>query len=217
MTNASIHWTQKEADLLTRLYPDTSTKEIAKRLGISIKRIYTKAAQLGLKKSSTYLASPDAYRFRKGDGVGSTTRFKPGQTPWNKGKKGLNIGGIETQFKPGHRGGKAAELYRQIGSERISKDGYIQRKINDDMPMHRRWRMVHIINWEAANGPLPKGHAIAFKDGNKQNVALENLEIVTRAELMRRNSYHENYPKEVAQLVQLRGAITRQINKRNRA
>ena len=39
--------------------------------------------------------------------------------------------------------------------------------------------------------------------------------LMTRAELMKRNSYHNRYPKEVARLVQLRGAVTRQINKRS--
>jgi hypothetical protein len=32
---------------------------------------------------------------------------------------------------------------------------------------------------------------------------------------MNRNTYH-NYPKEIANLVQLRGALTRQINKAKR-
>lgn len=210
-------WTDDQVDALTRLYPDTPTADIAKQFGITVERVYSKANLLGLKKSEAYLASPAACRLRKGDGVGAATRFKPGQHSWNKGMKGLNLGGIETQFKPGHRGGKAAELYQPIGTERISKDGYVQRKINDDMPLQRRWRGVHIINWEAVNGPLPKGHALVFKDGNKQNTAVENLELLSRAELMRRNSYHTNYPKEVAQLVQLRGAITRQINKRSKA
>lgn len=210
-------WTDDQVEALTRLYPDTPTADIAKQLGITVDRVYSKANLLGLKKSDAYLASPAACRLRKGDGVGAATRFKPGQNSWNKGMKGLNLGGIETQFKPGHRGGKAAELYQPIGTERISKDGYVQRKINDDMPLQRRWRGVHIINWEAVNGPLPKGHALVFKDGNKQNTAVENLELLSRAELMRRNSYHTNYPKEVAQLVQLRGAITRQINKRSKA
>lgn len=209
-------WTTDQVDALTRLYPDTPTADIAKQLGITVERVYSKANLLGLKKSDAYLDSPAACRLRKGDGVGAATRFKPGQQSWNKGMNGLNLGGIETQFKPGHRGGKAAELYQPIGTERISKDGYIQRKINDDMPLQKRWRGVHIINWEAVNGPLLKGHALVFKDGNKQNTAVENLELLSRAELMRRNSYHTNYPKEVAQLVQLRGAITRQINKRSK-
>jgi hypothetical protein len=210
-------WTAEEVDLLTRLYPYMKTESIAKQIGISISRTYWKAAKLGLKKSDAYLASQEACRLRKGDGVGAATRFKPGNQSWNKGKKGLTLGGVETQFKPGHRGGKAAELYQPIGTERISKDGYVQRKVNDDMPLQRRWRGVHIINWEAVNGQLPKGHVLVFKDGNKQNTAVENIELLSRAELMRRNSYHMNYPKEVAQLVQLRGAITRQINNRSKS
>lgn len=210
-------WTESEIGLLARLYPDTPSVEIAKQLDMSIDRIYSKANLLGLKKSAAYLESPAACRLRRGDNVGAGSRFKPGQQAWNKGLKGLHIGGEATQFKPGNRSGRAVEIYQPIGAERISKDGYLQRKVNDDMPLQKRWRGVHIVVWEEANGPLPAGHAIVFKDRNKKNIALGNLELVTRAELMRRNSYHMNYPKEVAQLVQLRGAITRQINRRSKA
>lgn len=41
--------------------------------------------------------------------------------------------------------------------------------------------------WEAANGPVPPGHALIFADGNKQNITLENLILVTRAQLARLN------------------------------
>lgn len=143
-------------------------------------------------------------------------QFQPGQTPWNKGTHYVAGGrSAETRFKPGNRTGKANTMYQPVGAERISKDGYLQRKINDDLPLQKRWRGVHIINWEAVNGPLPKGHALVFRDGNKQNTALENLELITRAALMKRNTIH-NYPKEIAELVQLRGAITRQINRQER-
>lgn len=37
---------------------------------------------------------------------------------------------------------------------------------------------------------------------------------MTRAELMRRNSLHTNYPPQLVSLVQLRGALNRQINRR---
>lgn len=36
---------------------------------------------------------------------------------------------------------------------------------------------------------------------------------MSRHENMRRNSYHTNYPPEVARLVQLKGAISRQVNR----
>lgn len=208
-------WTEAEIDVVKARYADTKTETLAQELGVTVDRMYRLAARLGLKKSAAYLASPDACRLRRGDNVGMSGRFKKGLVPWNKGKKGLCCGGKETQFKPGHRGGKAADLYQPIGTVRISKDGYLQRKINDDMPLQKRWRGVHILVWEEANGPLPAGHAVTFKDGNKQNTALDNLQLVTRAELMRRNTVHNRGP-EIAQLVRLRGAITRQINRRKK-
>lgn len=118
-----------------------------------------------------------------------------------------------TQFKKGHRYGRAQQLYKPVGSERLSEGGYLERKINDDMPRWSRWRAVHLIEWEAVNGPLPTGHALTFKDGDKTNLVLDNLVLITRAELMRCNSYHQ-YGPEIAQLVQLRGAVSRRINHR---
>lgn len=152
-------------------------------------------------------------RYKRFEISGLPFRFKAGHTPWNKGMKGLDIGGHATRFKKGNRSGSAAHFYQPIGAERIRKDGYLQRKVNDDLPLQRRWRLVHLLVWEAANGPVPPNHAVAFKDGNKQNISIDNLELISRAELMRRNSCHQ-YGQEVAKLVQLRGAVTRQINKR---
>lgn len=203
-------WITEQEALLTKLYPDTVTEMLAQQLGLTASQVYGKAKKMGLKKSPAFLSSPEAHRL---DGLkGAATRFSKGHETWNKGMKGLDIGGHETRFKPGHRSGKAAELYQPIGSERISKDGYLQRKVNDDMPLQKRWRGVHIIVWEEANGPLPEGHAVTLKDGNKQNTDLENLELVSRAELMRRNTVH-NYPKPVAELIQLRGALKRKLNR----
>ncbi len=209
-------WTTRQVQLLTELYPHHSTAYVAERVGRSEKSCYTKAKQLGLKKTPEYLASPAACRLRRGDNTGAETRFKPGNIAWNKGMKGLQIGGKATQFKPGHRGGKALERYQPIGTERISKDGYLERKINDDMPLQKRWRAVHLVLWEEANGPVPKGHAVVFKDGDKSNITLDNLELISRAELMRRNTYHR-YGKEIAQAIQLKGAITRKINRMEKA
>lgn len=195
------------------LYADMPTERLAELLGRSTSSTYNAAAKLGLHKSAQYMASPQACRLRQGDNVGAATRFHAGQTPWNKGMKGLQMGGVATQYKPGNRSGKAVELHKPIGTERISKDGYLQRKINDDMPLHRRWRGVHLLLWEESHGPIPPGHAVVFKNGNKADIRLDNLELVSRGALMKRNSYH-NYGKDIAQLVQLKGAVTRVINRR---
>lgn len=211
------HWTADQLFLLRRLYPDNKTEDIAPVIGRPMRSVYQKAASLGIKKSPAFIASGKAGRL---DGVrGGATRFKKGQVPVNKGlrRPGWAPGRMaETQFKPGERRGVAVKLYQPIGTKRISQDGYLERKVNDDLPLQKRWRAVHLITWEAANGPLPAGHAVSFKDGNKKNTSLENLELISRAELMRRNSYHQ-YGPEIARIVQLRGAVSRQINKRTKS
>jgi len=121
----------------------------------------------------------------------------------------------ETQFKKGVRQGVAVRLYKPIGTERISKDGYLERKVNDNLPLQARWRSVHLLVWEAANGPLPKGHAIAFKNGDKRDIRLDNLECITRAQLMLRNTIH-NLPTPLAQTIQVLGALRRKINRKAR-
>jgi hypothetical protein len=72
-----------------------------------------------------------------------------------------------------------------------------------------------VLTWEAVHGPLPIGKIVIFSDHDRRNFALSNLLAVTRAEHMRRITYHR-YPKELARLIQLRGALNRQINKRER-
>lgn len=202
-------WTEDELAALRLLYPSRPTAEVAQNLNRSERSTYAQANLLGLKKSAEYLAGVHSKRFKSGE-AGKRTQFKKGQKPWNKGKKGLMLSGPETQFKPGH----VPHNTQPVGSERIcSKDGYLIRKVRDTGVKRNDWAPVHIWTWEQHNGPVPDGHIVVFRDGNKQNIVIENLELITRAENMRRNSYH-NYPKEIARLIQLRGAVNRQINKR---
>lgn len=208
-------WTPGQIATLVDLYPNSSSADIAAVIGCSLNSIYSKANKLGLAKSDDYLASPAACRLRRGDNVGAKSRFKPGQPSWNKGKKGLAIGGKETQFKPGHRGGKAALLYQPIGTERITKDGYRQRKVNDDMPLQRRWKFVHIIVWEEHNGPVPPAHVVVFRNSDRANVAIENLELLHRRDLMSRNTIH-NLPPQLKEVIDLKRHITRHINQKEK-
>lgn len=209
-------WADEETRTLVEQYADTPTSEIAAALGRTLDQCYRKAYALGLKKSAQFLDSERSGRLT-GSNRSTSTRFQAGAAPWNKGTNFVAGGrSAETRFVKGERRGVAVALYQPIGAERISKDGYLQRKVNDDLPIHRRWRAVHVLAWEEVNGPLPPGHAVVFRDGNKANVALENLELVSRAELLSRNTLHR-YPKEVALLIQLRGALMRKINNRLRS
>ena len=112
---------------------------------------------------------------RQGWLTGRTGQITKGSVSWNKGRKcpegegGKNPNARKTQFKPGTRQGVATKLYKPIGTERLSKDGYVERKIHDGMPLQSRWRAVHLIRWEESNGKLPKGMCLKCLDGNRQN------------------------------------------------
>jgi hypothetical protein len=130
-------------------------------------------------------------RKRKGWKTGRTGQFPKGNISHNKGKKGVCAPGSEKGwFAKGTLGGRAAKIRKPIGYERISRDGYLERKVNDDLPFQRRWKTVHRINWEAVNGPLPSGSALKCLDGNPQNVDAENWKAVPRAMMPRLAGRH---------------------------
>jgi len=106
--------------------------------------------------------------------------WEKGHIPFNKGKKGISYPGCKaTQFKKGHK----PQTWVPIGSERITKDGYIQIKVQDGKFQHN-WKGKHIIIWEEHNGSVPPGHVVIFGDGNKRNFDIDNLILVSRAQLV---------------------------------
>jgi hypothetical protein len=207
-------WTRAEEAVIRRLYATRPTSEIARRLGRDVRAIYSKAYAMGLRKSPEFFEHHKAGR-TNGD-RGLSTRFKPGHVPWTKGKKGYMAGGrsAETRFRKGSRPHNTVP----VGTETVDACGYLKRKVRDDAPpgmSRKNWAFVHILLWEEHNGPVPAGHAVTFVNGDRTDIRIENLELIDRRDLMRRNTVH-NLPKEVAQAVQLRGAVNRIINRRLR-
>lgn len=217
------YWTAAELALLRSIYPECHTDDVAALLGRSTKQCYCAAKIHGLRKSAAYLASDAARRIQRGrkDPRMVATQFKPGLVPWNTGLKGVT--GVQeacrrTQFKKGQRRGAAARNYVPLGSLRITRDGALERKVTDDPTMYpaRRWTPVARLVWEAVHGPIPPAHVVIFKPGlhtvQVEEITVERLECINRAELARRNHPRTKSP-ELARLVQLKGAITRQVNR----
>lgn len=205
-------WDKQEADELVRRYPHERTDVIAEDLGRCIGSVYQKAQNMGLRKTDEYFNSPDSGRnnLHKGEG----TRFRKGHEPWNKGKSYVAGGrSKETRFKKGNR----PHTWVPIGTERVTRDGIRERKVTDVGGYNNKdWKPVHNLVWIEHRGPIPKGSVVVFKDRNRENIVIDNLECITRAENMKRNTVHR-YGPEVFSVVQLRGALNRQINKRERA
>lgn len=86
----------------------------------------------------------------------------------------------ESVFKKGHKSDK----WLPVGTERLSSEGYLLRKVADEQyaPQHENWRPVHRLIWEAEHGPIPDGYKVIFADGDKTNLKLENLRLVSNGE-----------------------------------
>lgn len=196
-------WTDIERVVLRKFYPDAPTVVIAQALGRPLTQVYQQARKLDLQKSAAYLASEEGGRLRDGSSIGSAFRFPKGHAPWNKGKKGIATGGLATRFKSG----AMPHNHVPIGTEVKDCDGYLKRKVAEP----KTWVYVHRYEWERVHGPIPKTHSLVFKDGDKTNVSLDNLQLRTKAEMMLRNSVH-NLPPELVEVIQLQGALKRKIN-----
>lgn len=209
-------WTAADDATLRRLYPDMPTVRIARRLRRSLTATYARARLLGIPKSAAYLASPHACRLRRGDHVGRRFWYPKGHVPANKGlrRPGYGPGRMKaTQFKAGAPSGNTMP----IGSTRLI-EGYLYRKISDvpKVPYTVNWKAEHILLWTvAARLPLPRGHVLVFRNGDKSDVRLDNLELLPRRQLMARNSVH-NLPQPLAATIQLLGALNRQVRRRTR-
>ncbi len=127
--------------------------------------------------------------FLKNHGItsGRTGRFIKGQKSWNKGVKGY-MGPNATSFKKGNR----PKNWKPLGTERITKDGYIEIKVAERNPytgFPTRYRLKHQVLWESVNGPIPAGKIVIFLDGDKSNCAFENLVCISRAAGVRLNQF----------------------------
>ena len=151
------------------------------------------------------------------------SRYSKGRIPENKGKKQseyMTREAIErtsgTRFKKGNVPQNAFDRdgVVTVRTDHKDRNGKQYQWIRLALG---RWKQLHVHVWSEKNGAVPKGHVVAFKDGNTLNAGIENLELITRAENMARNSYITNYPKDVQDLIRLKGAINRQINKKRKS
>lgn len=195
-------------------YPNMPTKIIALATGRTEAAIYRMAGRMDLKKSEEfrqYLLNIEAERLRK---VGVKTRFPKNHTPANKGKSMTSEQYrkcSKTMFKKGHKPHNTK--YNGHISIREDKTGrkyaYVRVKLGV-------YKLLHRYIWEMHNGPIPEGYIVVFRNDDTMNCTLENLELITKEENLNRN-FHNRYPSEIKDIIRLKGALNRQIRKKETA
>ena len=189
-----IKWSDEEKEYLKKITPGHHYIEIANMMNKEFNREFTvnqiKSA-IGRYKLNT----------------GFNGRFKKGNVPHNKGKKGLYYKGCEkTWFKKG----QVSINHKPVGSERIDLDGYTLIKVAEP----NKWQLKHRVIYEKAYGLIPPNMAVIFLDKNKRNFNINNLALVSREELAIINK--NNFLKENAALSRAGVNVAKVKNKINK-
>lgn len=169
--------TNKEKAFIAESYLTMTLSEMASKLNRSIGAVHKHMKRNGLSLPADIMLQ----RMQRGHvnlQLGESYRFKNGNTQANKGTKGM-VKPNSGSFKKGN----IPVNVRRDGDERVSVDGYVEVRVSAGV-----WRLKHRMVWEQAKGPIPVGYNIIFEDGNKLNCDIDNLRMVTDAELMQSNT-----------------------------
>lgn len=112
------------------------------------------------------------YKIRNGIVKG----FPKGYTPANKGKKMPD-----------------SKIRKPVGTEYVGPNGYIKIKIAEP----DRWIPKQRYIWEKVNGPIPDGYMVVFRDNNNQNMDINNLMLISRAEGLIMNKFYSKCSAEL--------------------
>lgn len=203
-------WTPSEIKIVQTMFADNYTEDVCKLLKRSYGSVVGQAAKMGLRKSAAFLKmelKKQAKRLKK---HGAAHRFTKGTVPQNKGIKmpiELYVKCQPTMFKKGQVPHNAYNDWQEV----IRNDSNGKQYYMIKLPNRTRLMYKHIWLWETANGQVPKGYNVVFKNGNTLHCTIENLECISNAELMYRNSKIQ-YPKEIIPALTMINKIKKYIN-----
>ena len=160
-----MKYTAEQVEFLKQHIPGRSYREIADAFNAEFDASMTPS------QVKSFIAN-------EGHNTGRTGHFPKGHVPFNKGKKRWWTGGEETRFKKGNK----PYNWMPIGSEKEKSDGYIYVKVADGQ-LNKNWKQKHRWVYEQHHGPIPAGHQVIFGDSDSRNFDIDNLILVTRAQL----------------------------------
>lgn len=166
----AIHiWSTDEKEYLKKITPGHHYKEIAELMSKKFDMEFTVSQiknAIGRYKLNT----------------GFNGQFQKGNIPYNKGVKGvIHEGCKKTWFKKGN----IPTNHKDVGTERVNVYGYVEIKVAEP----NKWRLKHHVIYEKHNGLIPKGYNVIFGDGDPMNLYIDNLILVSKAQLLKMNQH----------------------------
>lgn len=145
------------------------------------------AAQVNKKFGTAYTGGQiKSFRERNHVISGTAGWYMKGRAPANKGKKLEEVVGAkraeEIRNSISQRRKKEGAMNKSPLGTVVIRCGYRFQKRSMTGSWGEQWGYVHRMVWEKANGPIPEGMVVSFRDGNRLNCRLENLMLITRRE-----------------------------------
>jgi len=103
---------------------------------------------------------------------------------------------------------------KEIGHLKKNRHSMWVRKINNTGLYRRDWAYEHRRLWEEKHGEIPCGHMLIFKDGDHDNLSIDNFELISRKDFIIRHNIHKNYPKELLETIFTLGWFKRKLRER---
>ncbi len=158
-------------------------------------------------KNRKFCSMPCSVKYRKQNPVAWTK----GHTPWNKGKRGLQVSYRKGKTWSSIWGDKKSNKMKTNlrnkkykGAISLNKDGYLRKR----SPTTGKYFMIHQQVWKKNNYPrLPKGFCIHHLDNNKLNNNPQNLLLLdfgTHTRLHHTGMKHTEEAKERMRTSQLK-------------
>lgn len=174
------HFTVDQDNFIKNNIETLSVKAIAKQMKRCPNRVRARCYELGFKELMAQKVL--------------NSRFEKGLLPLNKGvrmSEELREKVKHTFFQKGH----LPHNTKSDGEISFRKD-----KRGVIIPHYRvsmsQWIPLKNKIWIDHHGEIPKGHLIILKDGDNLNTSIENLECISMADNMRRNTIHR-YPDDL--------------------
>lgn len=157
-------WTDKKKQYLIDNYELMTRAELCEKLGCTLSSFKNMIHKLHLAKDRN---------------AGS---FKKGHKPWNKGLKHMRLSEA-TQFHKGNLPPNTKhDGYISVRNHTVRKYRYKYIRLSKSV-----WVPYHTYLYKSVYGEVPRGSIVVFRDGDTMNCEIDNLELISLAENLKRN------------------------------
>jgi hypothetical protein len=192
-----MKYTPEMDEIIRTRYPDEPVSVVANALGITNDQCRSRAAYIGVRQSE------DVYKKRMAAFVESGIPNRAGNVE------------LRRDWKPGDKRRKPPKEKKRkilpVGFVKKFKNGYWAKKVGkENSPNKTCWEMLHRLIWIEHNGPIPENHQVYFIDGNKDNLTIENLALISHEEALDRNRL-QRYPAEIISVINTLSAFRKEL------